>query len=279
LLDDLVAALPESRYRIAAGPHTGRLRGRIALVDVAAGYAPNRLPLLDSVNVRIEPGHRVVVLGAAGAGASTLLRLLVGAVEPLRGRVLLDGLPIAEIPRAVLRRSIGYVPQTPCLFPGTVADNVTLFDDAVPDDVVARALRDACLEDVIARRGGPRTAVVAPDGRNLSSGERQRLALARALVHDPSILVLDEPTSALDPALAARVDDVLRRRGVTTVIVTRDAGFVGPHDTVLVLEGGDLILRAPMVTPSAAAGTPAVTASSGDDPQGTRRADSEEVFR
>lgn len=244
VLDDLLAALPESRYRVPAGPDTGRLCGRIALADVAVGYAENRSPLLEGVSLRIEPGRRVVVRGAAGAGSSALLKLVAGGLEPLRGQVLLDGRPIREIPRAVLRRSLGYVPQVPCLFPGTVADNVTLFDDAVPDDAITRALRDACLGDMIARRGGPRTAVVASAGRNLSAGERWRLALARALVHDPSILVLDEPASALDPALAARIDGALRRRGATTVLATRDPGFAGPHDTVLTLAGARLVSRA-----------------------------------
>lgn len=244
VLDDLLTAPREPRYLgIAGRAHTRRLRGGIELVGLAAGYTSNRSPLLDGMSVRIEPGRRVVLLGAPGAGASTLLRVLVGALDPLRGRVLFDDLPVAEIPRAVLRRSLGYVPQTPCLFPGTVADNVTLFDDSIAGDAVARALRDACLEDVIALRGGLRSAVVAPDGQNLAGGERWRLALARALVQDPSVLVLDEPAGRVDPALAARIDGALRRRGATTVIATRDASFAGPHDLVLVLKGRRLVPR------------------------------------
>ena len=247
ILDDVTDAVPEPRYRerAVADLSVPRLEGRVELVDLAFGYAPNRPPLLDGVTARLSPGRRVVLLGAPGCGKSTLLRLLIGALEPSRGRVLLDGRLIHEVPRGVLLASVGYVPQTPRLFPASVAENVTLFDEGIDAERVARALRDAGLDEVVARRGGPAVAEVAPDGRNFGGGERQRLSLARALVRDPSILVLDEPVSAVDPSLAARLDASLRRRGVTTVVVTQRTEMVGPDDLVLTLKNGRLIPGVP----------------------------------
>lgn len=220
VLDDITEAEPDPRY-------TARDRGHqqangIELTGVTFGYAPGR-PVLRDVSLRVEPGQRLVIRGAAGSGKSTLLRLITGALRPGAGQVHLDA-------------SIGYVPQTPCLFPGSVADNVTLFGDGGDDDV-ERALSDAGLAEVVARRGGAHTAQVAPGGRNFGGGERQRLALARALFREPSVLVLDEPYSALEPRLAARIDAAVRRRGVTTVIVTESPDLVRPGDHVLTLDG------------------------------------------
>jgi len=180
----------------------------------------------------------VVFTGPPGSGTSTLLRLLGGTLDPLKGDILLDGQPLSDIPRAALVRSLGYVSDSPCFFEGSVADNVRLWDEGISDALVEQALADACLDDVVTRRGGADVARVDNDARNFGGGERQRLALARALARGPSILLLDDPTSALDPALAARVDTNLRRRKVTTVIATRDPRLIRSADLVLSLDGG-----------------------------------------
>ncbi|SEK89203.1 ABC-type bacteriocin/lantibiotic exporter, contains an N-terminal double-glycine peptidase domain [Streptacidiphilus jiangxiensis] len=248
VLDEVAEAVPEPRYQrhARADRPAPKLQGRLEVADLAFGYAPNRPPLLDGLDVTLAPGERIVLLGAAGSGTSTLLRLLVGALQPSRGRILLDGTPIQDLPREVLLGSVGYVPQTPCLYPASVADNVTLFDDAIDAAQVVRALRDACLDEVVARRGGPSVAQVAPGGRNFGGGERQRMALARALVREPSILLLDEPVSAVDPSLAARLDAMLRRRGVTVVVATQRAEMIGPADRVLRLENRRLTPSTPV---------------------------------
>jgi ABC-type multidrug transport system fused ATPase/permease subunit len=182
----------------------------------------------------------MVLRGAAGSGRSTLLRLLAGAVEPNTGRVLLDGHRHTDLPREVLRASIGLLPATPRLFPGSVADNVTLFDDDIDDAALDAALDDSGLTDVVAGRGGPRKAVVTQGGRNFAGGERQRLALARALVRRPSVLLLDDPTKGLDPQLRARIDTMLRRRGATTVMATDLPSAARRDDLVLTLHDGRL---------------------------------------
>jgi ABC-type multidrug transport system fused ATPase/permease subunit len=179
-----------------------------------------------------------VVTGAPGCGKSTLLKLIAGALDPARGEIRLGGRTHADIPRAALRDGVGYVPQTPWLFAGTVHDNLTLFDDTVTDDEAARALADACLSEMVRRRGGARGAKVEPGGRNFSGGERHRLALARALLRDPAILLLDEPHTSWDPALASEIDVMLRRRAVTTVLTAGSEDLVGEGDQVLTIGAG-----------------------------------------
>ena len=240
VLDDLAELPVLPRHRTEAVGRGRALDGRVELADVTFGFTPGRAPLLHGLDLVVPAGTRLVLRGAPGAGRSTLLRLLAGSLDPTAGRVLLDGACPADLPREVLAGSVGVFFQNPWLFPGTVADNITLLDDSIDDDLIAAALADACLDDVVARRGGPHHAVVAPGGRNLAGGERQRLVLARALVRRPSVLLLDEPTSGADPLLASRIDAMLRRRAVTTVIATDAPDAARPGDLVGTLREGRL---------------------------------------
>ncbi|WP_169515308.1 ATP-binding cassette domain-containing protein [Amycolatopsis benzoatilytica] len=225
VLDDLAEAVPHPRFVRDAEPVTSTLDGRIELAGVSFAYSPRR-PVLSGVTACVPAGGRLVV---TGSGKSTLLRLLAGALEPTEGEIRLGGRTHREIPRAVLRDGVGYLPQTPWLFPGTVHENLTLADADVSDDQVARALEDAGLADLIAGRGGARSAWIDPGGRNFSGGERRRLALARALVRDPAILLLDEPDFLGD----SHLERALVRRGVTAVRTTGS-----PAGQCLVLEPG-----------------------------------------
>lgn len=220
-----------------AAPRTGAASapaGRLELGTLEFGYDVNRPPLVRGVDVRVPPGSRLVVVGATGSGKSTLARLVVGSSAPWAGSVTLDGIPVTDLPPG----SVGYVSQHPVLFEGSVAENVAFGDDEFAPDLIDQALATACLDGVVARRGGPRDARVEPNGQNFSGGERQRLALARALCRRPALLVLDEATSALEGPLEARVDANLRRLGTTTVVVTHRLGIVEPDDLVLVLHRG-----------------------------------------
>ncbi|HEY2058170.1 MAG TPA: ABC transporter ATP-binding protein, partial [Amycolatopsis sp.] len=210
VLDDLDEAVPHPRFAAEAGPCGSTMDGRVDLVDVGFGYSPRR-PVLRGVTVSVPAGGRLMV---TGVGKSTLLRLLAGALEPTEGEIRLGDRTHGEIPRAMLRDGVGYLPQVPWLFPGTVHENLTLADDDITDAQVSHALDDAGLADLITGRGGARTAWIAAGGRNFSGGERRRLALARALLRDPSILLLDEPDLIGDP----RLEHSLARRGATSVI-------------------------------------------------------------
>jgi ABC-type bacteriocin/lantibiotic exporter with double-glycine peptidase domain len=237
VLEDLDQATPDARFVREATPEKSTVDGTIELADVTFGYS-NRRQILQGVTVTVPAGGRLVVTGAPGCGKSTLLKLIAGALDPVRGEIRLGGSVYADIPRAALRDGVGYVPQTPWLFAGTVHDNLTLFDDIVTDGQVARALEDARLSEVVMRRGGARGAKVEPGGRNFSGGERCRLALARALLRDPAVVLLDEPHSSWDPALALEIGAVLRRRAVTTVLTTASMDLVSEGDQVLTIAVG-----------------------------------------
>ncbi|HEY3504622.1 MAG TPA: thiol reductant ABC exporter subunit CydD [Actinocatenispora sp.] len=193
----------------ASGGRSARRCGALVrFEDVTVRYDGRDEPALESFTLTVAAGDRLVLTGPSGAGKSTVLALVLGFLRPTAGRVLLDGLDLAAADGAALaawRRRIGWVPQRPRLFAGTLADNVRLGAPDADDARIARAVRDAALDDVVAALpDGPRT-VLGEDGRGLSAGQRQRVALARALCRDAPLLLLDEPTARLDPATESAV--------------------------------------------------------------------------
>jgi ABC-type bacteriocin/lantibiotic exporter with double-glycine peptidase domain len=219
-------------------PPPQRLRGWVELRDVSFGYDVHKPPLLRGVSLAAAPGEWVAVVGASGSGKSTLARLIVGALDPWSGAVLLDGVPHRGHSRPTLAASIGYAQQVLRLFEGSLRDNLTLWNPDVPDEAIARALADAQIADVVNARGGVDNGLVEEHGRNLSGGEQQRVELARALVGDPPILVLDEATSALDAETEHAILLRLRARRTTCVFVAHRLSTVRDADLIVVLDKG-----------------------------------------
>jgi ABC-type bacteriocin/lantibiotic exporter with double-glycine peptidase domain len=247
-LDDVLAepvdpACDPNVQQLRPDEHPPRLDGRLDVSGLTFGFKPTIPPLIQDFDLSVAPGQRVAVVGASGSGKSTVVRLIAGLHEPWAGTVLLDGRRRHEVPRQVLAGSLAMVDQRIALFSGTVRDNLTLWDDDLPDEALIRAASDAQIHHDIVARGGAYSSYVEDGGANWSGGQRQRLEIARALVRDPALLLLDEATSALDADVEAAVEAALRRRGCTTVVVAHRLSTVRDADLILVMDKGIVVER------------------------------------
>lgn len=242
---DVIDAPPDPALsqRPVDGENEGRLSGAAELRGVTFGYSPLEEPLIRDFDLVLRPGARIAVVGVSGSGKSTVARLVAGLLTPWTGELRFDGQPLATRSRAVVAASLGFVEQHIALFQGTVRENITLWDTTLSDMEILAASRDACVHDTIVARLGGYDGAVTERGADFSGGEAQRLEIARALVHRPSLLILDEATASLDPMIEQRVLDNIRRRGCTTLIIAHRLSTVRDCDEIIVLERGRLVQR------------------------------------
>lgn len=243
-LDDVIANPLDRRYeQTASGSTAPPFDGSIRLERVTFGYNRTKKPLIADFSLELEPGARVALVGVSGAGKTTIGNLAAGLLEPWGGTVLYGGRPASEFPLGARRRPWAKVDQSIVLFEGTVRENVSLWDEAVPEADVVAALRDAqVLDDVLARRGGL-DAWVKQDGLNFSGGQSQRIEIARALALNPRALILDEATSALDTDAEVAVDNALRARGLTCLIIAHRLSTIRDADEIVVLSRGGAVVE------------------------------------
>jgi ATP-binding cassette subfamily B protein len=228
----------------AGGERLPSIEGRVRFQGVHFAY-PSRpdVPVLQGIDLTLEPGQVVAVVGPSGAGKSTLASLLSRFYDPQGGKLLLDGRELTALDPEWLRKQIAMVAQEPLLFSSSIADNIRYGRPEATDAQVEAAARAANAHDFITRfPEGYRTSV-GERGVQLSGGQKQRVAIARAVLKDPRILVLDEATSALDSESEHLVKDALERlmRGRTTLIIAHRLSTVANADQVLVLEGGRVV--------------------------------------
>ena len=218
------------------------VRGRVAFEHVAFGYAPEK-PLMHDVNLVAEPGQKVAIVGATGAGKTTLINLLMRFYEVDAGRITLDGVDTRDLTRAGLRRQFGMVLQDAWLFEGTIADNIAYGKPGASREEVEAAARAAHVDFFVRTLPQGYDTVLGNDAENVSQGQRQLLTIARAMLCDPAILILDEATSSVDTrteqAIVRAMEAVMEGR--TSFVIAHRLSTIVDADLILVMDHGDII--------------------------------------
>jgi ATP-binding cassette subfamily B protein len=244
-IDDVLSLAPEVVEAPDPLPLPDPIRGQIVLKDVSFSYLSGGEPVLRDIDLTVEPGQTVAVLGATGSGKSSLVNLVPRFYDVSRGQVLIDGVDVRRIRHDELLAQIGIVPQDTLLFSGTVRDNIRFGDPQAGDEEVRQAAQAAQAHDFIQALPQGYDSPVEPRGANFSGGQKQRLAIARALLPRPPILILDDSTSAVDVETETRIQDALEalpgRR--TTLVVAQRISTVLRADRIVVLDRGRIVAQ------------------------------------
>ncbi len=216
--------------------------GRITFDNVTFAYKSNEI-ILDRFNLDIKAGETIALVGDTGAGKSTIVNLLCRFYEPTKGRILIDGADYRERPLSWLYSNLGYVLQTPHLFSGTIADNIRYGKLDATDDDIERAAKLVSAHDFIMRHENGYATEVGEGGGRLSTGEKQLISFARAVIADPSFFLLDEATASIDTETEHAVQQAIEtiRRGRTMIVVAHRLSTIRNADRILVIHDGRIV--------------------------------------
>ncbi len=252
-LADIVLTPPEAEPAGAATVQTGAGAGtppRIEMRDVRFRYAPGEPWVLDGVNLSIEPGESVAIVGPSGGGKTTLLKLLLGIFEPEHGQILVGEQPLGRLGLPAWRGLVGTVMQDDALFAGSIAENICFFDAQPDRDFVKACARIACIDQEIEALPMGYETLIGDLGAVLSGGQQQRVLLARALYKRPRVLLLDEATSALDVERERQLNQAVRGLDLTRIIVAHRPETIASATRVIALHEGRVTPRLRSVAPS-----------------------------
>lgn len=214
------------------------LTGAIDIENVTFGYSMYDDPVIKDFSLSIKPGECISITGSSGCGKSTLARLLTGLYEPWSGNIYYDGKKREDIEGAVFTDCVAMVDQNTCLFADTLSNNLSMWDPTVEDyDMILAAMDSALHEDILLRPGGY-DCMLLGGGNNFSGGQRQRLEIATALAHDPTVVILDEATSALDYETERNVMDAIKKRGNTCILIAHRRSALLHCDRIVVMDKG-----------------------------------------
>lgn len=239
-IDDVLNYPMDQRYQHDGFVQVKSNEGRVRFEQVSFGYASLEPPLINTLNLTIQAGERVSIVGPTGSGKSTLGRLMSGLYLPQSGDVWLDEVKVSDCSSDELTARVALVEQENFLFEGRVSDNLSLWNDSISAAAMEAVLEDVGLLDLVNARGGL-TALVSEGGRNFSGGERQRFELARALLRNPRILILDEATAALSEDAEQRVFSAILKRPLTLINIAHRLATVKLTDRILVLDAGQIV--------------------------------------
>ncbi|MHB8809365.1 MAG: type I secretion system permease/ATPase [Desulfobulbaceae bacterium] len=227
--------------------HRARFKGEIELKNVTFSYPGATTEVLKNLSIKIEPGERVAIIGPIGSGKTTVGKLLLGLYEPNSGMVAMDGTDIRQIDPSELRHFIGCVPQDVTLFSGTIRDNITLGTYGIDDTEIFRAAELAGVTGFVKKNPLGFDMQVGEQGKGLSGGQRQTVAMARALLLDPPVLLFDEPTSSMDNKTESRLKKKLEKivEGKTLILITHRASLLDLVDRIIVIDSGVVIADGP----------------------------------
>jgi ATP-binding cassette subfamily C protein LapB len=242
-----IMELPVERPAGKTFLHRTRFQGDIELKNLTFSFPGQTIKVLNNISLKVSAGEKVGIIGPVGSGKTTMGKLILGLYEPSSGMISMDGTDIKQIDPAESRRFIGYVPQDITLFRGTIRHNITMGTHDVDDSLVLHAAEIAGVDEFVKKHPMGFDIEVAELGRGLSGGQKQSVALARAMLLDPPILILDEPTSNMDNRTEVRLRDNLSKiiKEKTLFLITHRASMLEMVDRLVVIDDGIIVADGP----------------------------------